>query len=150
MTANKKTILISWFIGLGSGLFIAGIILSVLLYSSNKIEPMPEVTHKQEEREPEEVKEQESIKNKKKTIQDKTVVDPVETSEFSESIELEIGPAATAREITMMLLDNGIISDYGEFIAYIVSQDAERVLSHGRMTFPLNSDIETIFKILRP
>ena len=41
MKTNKKTILIGWFIGLGSGLFLSGIILTLLFYKyNNKIDPI--------------------------------------------------------------------------------------------------------------
>lgn len=154
---NKKTIFISWFIGLGFGLFFSGIILSVLLYTSNKTSPGLR-------QEPNDISQDQNAETAKEVIvlEDKVkeepaveeVILPHETVEedlkVPETITLHIKSEATAHDITKLLVENGIISDYDGFIAYIVSMDAERSLSHGTITFPLNSDIKTIFKILRP
>ncbi len=150
MRFNKKTILISWFIGLGSGLFLSGIILSVLMYTTNKTLTTPEIPIEEvqiEEMQIENQAEEEPKEEKKQEEEQKT---NEEDEQAPETIELEIKPTSTAREITRLLVDNGVILDYDEFIEYIVLQDAERSLSHGIKTFPLDSDIETVFKILRP
>lgn len=68
----------------------------------------------------------------------------------NQSVEINIHASATAHDITRMLVENGVISDYDGFIALVVSKDAERKLAHGTRVFPLNSDIETVFKLLRP
>jgi len=161
---NKKAMLISWFIGVGFGLFFSGIILSILIYTSNK-------TDINETENQEQVIVNEDNKYNKETLsEEKTNPKITETVEIKhiekieeqttstennndvavETIELEIKQSATAKEITKMLVENGVISDYDEFIAYIVSMDAERSLTHGKKTFPLHSDVETVFKILRP
>lgn len=135
--------LISWLVGVGFGLFFSGIILSILLYTSNKAESVQveaeEQTQTVEPEEPEESTD-EDIEVDQDNAQEPDIA----------TIELEIEPSATAKEITRMLVDHKVISDYDEFIAYIVSKDAERTLSHGKKIFPLESDVETVFKILRP
>ena len=158
MKTNKKTILISWFIGVGFGLFLSGIILSILMYMSNKkeIKPikntedihMPEREEQGDQELPESLETEEQ--NEVQEMQPTQELAEVENEINKETIELDIKNSATAKEITKMLVENGIISDYDEFIAYIVKMDAERSLSHGTKTFPLNSDVETVFKILRP
>ena len=82
-------------------------------------------------------------------IQVETKEDEAKQTE-TQTIKLDIKPNATGHEITQLLLDNGVISDYKGFINHIVAQDAEHRLAHGIKTFPLNSDIETVFKVLRP
>ena len=152
MKTNKKLAIISWFIGLGSGLFLSGIILAIIMYTSGKINHTPansvgqvEVGNKEEVEEIEEIEEIKEIEVEVNPIPEQEI-----STETEQTIELEIKPTSTAREITRLLVDNGVILDYDEFIAYIVLQDAERSLAHGTKTFPLNSDVETVFKILRP
>lgn len=164
MKTNKKTILISWFIGVGFGLFFSGIILSILLYTANKEElksmenqeQVQKIDHDENKKsytpgETNHIKTTETIEKVKKTEVAESIEDNHKTNNLNmETIELEIKSTATAREITQMLVDHDVISDYDEFIAYIISMDAERSLHHGKKVFPLNSDMETVFKILRP
>ncbi len=181
MRENKKAILISWLIGIGFGMFFSGIILSVLLYASNRTKPLPIVegqsTTQAQEANPDKdadlPKEEENVKldeirdESKQDIKEdiKVVEEKVEKIEVikeekkkedpeikkeSSTIKLNIKTNATGHEITQMLVDNGVISDYDGFIRLIVLKDAERSLAHGVKVFPLNSDIETVFKILRP
>lgn len=166
--ANKKTILISWLIGVGFGLFFSGIILSILLYTSNKTTPVavdkPEqigenISNIVLEDNGQETQIDTSVKEKNEAIErpEQKIEEADEQIEEGETqkaevktIELTIESAATAHDITRILIENKVISDYDEFIAHIVKHNAERSLAHGTMTFPLNSDIETVFKILRP
>lgn len=157
MRVNKKIAMISWFIGLGTGLFLSGVILSIIMYTSNRVSPTSENPIAEVELE---IKDEQDGKNNhqayngeiEEIIADSKTEDKtnIQTMQEIETIELDIEPTSTAREITRLLVDNGVIADYDEFIKYIVLHDAERILSHGTKTFPLNSDIETVFKILRP
>ena len=156
MGVNKKTIIISWFIGLGSGLLISGIILSLLIYTSNPTEPVPIENQEQEELsvepvEPISVVEEEIVIEKEELEEVLEEKESIEENEAAkEMIELEIGRTATAKDIARMLADNGVIPDYDEFMAYVVSKGATRSLYRGKNIFPLNSDVETVFKILKP
>ncbi len=167
MLNNKKTLVISWLIGIGCGLFFSGIILSILLYTVNKTSPIPkeiskETVENQNEVAPQGNEEEKIILSieEKETMESENIKMPVEVIDKNEephgkkdkpqTIELNIQAAATAHDITKILVENNIISDYDGFIDHIVLHDAERSLAHGIITFPLNSDIETVFKILRP
>lgn len=143
MKTNKKTILIGWFIGLGSGLFLSGIILTFLFYKyNNEIGPIEDeltVISVEDDRKLEKTSE----KNNKKKIEQES-----KKEEDNETVIIDIDSNATAKDITKILLEHKVINNYDDFIAYIVSKDAERKLIHGKKEFPLNADNETVFKIL--
>lgn len=147
LTSNKKTILVSWLIGLGSGLFISGIILIVLIYSSNRIEAPPIAQEEELE-----------IKQSQKSLEtNELTIEPPQTEAIQEveeleakTVTIEIKETAGAREIARLLVANNIIQDYDEFMDYVLSTDAERSLAHGLKEFPLNADLQTIFEILKP
>ncbi|NLI89192.1 MAG: hypothetical protein GX366_02105 [Epulopiscium sp.] len=145
MKTNKKTILISWFIGLGSGLFVSGIILTLLFYTANnKIDPIEdestEISFKNDS----------NIEKKIEKANNKVeqAVKKEEKEEDKGTVVIDIDSKATAKDITRILLEHKVIDNYDDFIAYIVSKDAERKLIHGKKEFPLNADNETVFKIL--
>lgn len=162
MKFNKKIIFISWLIGLGFGLFISGIILSILLYVSNKTIPVAtnvneliQVENNHEEMQFLTIDEEvmEDIEEKFEEEPDEEIVEEEIKEEMPEDVievEIRIPYTANARQITSLLLEHHIITDYDEFLNYVISMGATRQLAHGTKKFPLNSDIETIFKILRP
>lgn len=149
MISNKKTILASWLIGLGSGLFISGILLSIILYSSNQKEPLA-ISEKMQVEEGEAAAPKSS---EQPLARDELIIEeePPKPQELAvQMVEVDIKPTAGAREIGRILLENNIIQDYDEFIAHVVAEDLERSLAHGLREFPLNADLETVFEILQP
>ena len=146
--------LISGIIGLGAGLFISGVVLSTLLYSANKTQPPNQIEIDQISQEKQVKQEKQpnaaSFRVKKTAKKPKVAnIDPKKTNIEPETIKIEIGPVATAREIAGLLEEKGVVSDSGEFLTYIISQNADRALLHGTKIFTLNSDNETALKILR-
>lgn len=146
--------LISGIIGLGAGLFISGVVLSILLYSANKTPPPKQIETEQTSQNQQAKQEQQAnaASSKVEIIAKKPKVaniEPEKTNLEPETIEIEISPVATAREIGVLLEEKGVVSDSDEFITYIISQNASRTLLHGTKIFALNSDNETALKILR-
>jgi len=168
---NKKTMLISGMIGIGIGLFISGIILIILMYNGNN-KDIPSITNSEHlnkgdikaESEVEKSKPEDTIiasdvkETKGKEIKEQAneelvkeeivTIAPEETNIDLATIEIEISETATAGQIAKLLEKDGVIPNASEFLSYIISKDAERILIHGKKTFDKNSDYETALKVL--
>ena len=146
--------LISGIIGLGTGLFISGIVLSILVYTVNNKEPVnPEnITEAQQgEIQSAKIIEQEQghtpLEPKETKIElEKTNLESEMTT--AEAVTIAIGEAASAREIATILEKQGVVSDSSAFLTYIISQGASRRLQHGQKVFILNSENEDALKVL--
>lgn len=154
MKEHKKAMLISGIIGLGAGLFISGVVLSILLYSANRTQPptqveIDEISQGQQMKQEQQPKAASSQVNKIARKPKVADIDLQKTNIEPETIKIEIGPVATAREIATLLEEKGVVSDSDEFITYIISQNSSRTLLHGTKTFALNSDNETALKVLK-
>lgn len=142
MASNKKIILISGLIGLGCGVFLSGIILGILVYTSSKTEPIHQLPSGQGEVE---VAQESQIAD---NDQGESVDIEVDTIPKDEMVHLEIDSTATDTEIVAMLVEHDVISDHDEFMAYLVAMGAQRKLIHGNKKFPLGSDHAEILEIL--
>ncbi len=129
---------ISWLIGIGTGLVISGIFLSILLYKSNGLKVIDSVDSKTKITE---------LPVPDSAVEEVKSVNPLEPIK-EETIVLEIDETATARDIAALLESKGVIANKQEFLTYIISKKAARSLMHGSKSFQLNSDYETVFQIL--
>lgn len=143
--------LISGLIGFGTGLFVSGVILSILLYKTNAVQPDNHISTEQIKKDDLEelpvipvIMEQTSRKSEPNIISTESGITKIEP----ETVEIIIDRRATALQIASLLEEKGVVSDSDALLAYIVSQGASRKLQHGSKIFTLGSDNETTLKVL--
>ena len=144
--------LLGLIIGLGSGLFVSGLLMSILVYSTTK-----EVSYHKAEPIPEQVKVLESMPNKEQPTEVKieTEAEDESANETNEQFEIQKQPVEitipsyfTAAQIARLLEKEGIIEDSEDLIEYIISKHKTRSLQHGTKIFTSDSSNEEVLQIL--
>lgn len=139
-------------IGFGSGLFVSGLLISILVYSTTK-----EISYTKEEP----ISDQAKVLTNRNYEEEQNVLEEIDKQEplveekFEEELEFEkqlveitIPSYFNATQIADLLEKEGIVEDSESLLEYIIAKHKTRNLHHGKKTFVLDSSNEEALEIL--